>query len=158
MAVPSQLSAAALAARWAELPGRARQGGLPLVADAFAASRLVEVAGDVLRIQVPAAALARGGVFAAGGELAALVGRLLRDWAGAGVRWEASVLPADPIAAAAAAARAVRYAEALHHPLVKDLIARFDADIAARELADRGQWLDRLRREAGRDAGKAEGG
>lgn len=54
--------------------------------------------------------------------------------------------------------RSRRYRLAEHHPVVQDLLKRFDADITGRELIDVQEWLARFRSEQGRDGGTEEPG
>jgi len=42
--------------------------------------------------------------------------------------------------------RAKRYVDAQKHPVVQDLLKRFEADIVAREPGNRQAWEERMRR------------
>nr|MBA3685864.1 hypothetical protein [Planctomycetota bacterium] len=77
--------------------------------------------------------------------------RLLAAIAGHPVRWRARARTGGPTAAArlgedeaAAQDRARRYKEAQNDPVIKELLARFEADIVAREPATRQEWEERL--------------
>ncbi len=56
---------------------------------------------------------------------------------------ELHAAPADP---ENAEERARRYAEAQKHPVVMELLKRFEADIVAREPGDTKAWEERMRR------------
>jgi len=53
---------------------------------------------------------------------------------------------ATPAAPPDADERAKRYTEAQKHPVVQDLIKRFEADIVAREPGNQQAWEERMRR------------
>lgn len=145
---PAPLTFGELVQRWEQLADRARKGGLLLVAQAFAGAKPLELTAGALTIEA-AAEHVRGNVF--GGEFAEPVSRLLTEVAGRPLRLVVKERAGGPSVAARAGetpadaeARARRYQEAQQHPLVKELLRRFEADIVAREPGDEKAWRERL--------------
>lgn len=120
------------------------QGGLPLVAAAIADSTPVTLIADALTITAP---VTRQGVLTdpeqqrmVGNACLAVFGRRLRLV----VRADAATVGGQP---AVTDERQRRYQAAQEHPVVKEILQRFGADLVGRELVDVQTWLARLAAE-----------
>jgi hypothetical protein len=120
-------------ARWGEGARAALGGGKPALAAAVTGTRLVALEGDLLTIEEPVGRSPGLADMATDLEhhLSALFGRPLRG----------RVTVARP---ALGDDRASRYQAAQAHPLVKDLVRRFEADVISREVVGRAEWLERF--------------
>ena len=142
--VAGDLTLAALQPRWSELVRQLLQGGLPLVSAALGDSTPVTLSADVLTITTPAARLAilsdpEQQRLVANACLA-VFGRRLRlvvRAGGANVGGQPAVTDE----------RQRRYQAAQEHPVVKEILQRFGADLVGRELVDVQTWLARLAAE-----------
>lgn len=150
--VAGELTLATLQPRWGELVRQLLQGGLPLVSAAIGDSTPVGLSADALTITAPAA---RQGVLTdpeqqrmVTNACSAVFGRRLRlvvrtsgatlgGGAGGGVGGQPAVTDE----------RQRRYQAAQEHPVVKEILQRFGADLVGRELVDVETWLARLATE-----------
>ncbi len=120
------------------------QGGLPLVSAAVGDSTPLSLSGDVVTISAPAARHAvlndpeQQRMIANAGL--AVFGRRLRLVVRAG---DARVGDQPALTDE----RQRRYHAAQEHPLVKEIVQRFGADLVGRELVDVETWLARLAAE-----------
>ena len=140
-------SLATLQPRWGELVRQLLQGGLPLVAAAIGDSTPVALSGDALTITSPAARL---GILTepeqqrmVANACLAVFGRRLRLVVRAGGP-ASGKLAGQP---AVTDERQRRYQAAQEHPVVKEILQRFGADLIGRELVDVQTWLARLAAE-----------
>ncbi len=143
-AAAAELSLATLQPRWSELVRQLLQGGLPLVAAAIGDSTPVAVQAEALTISAP---LTRHGVLTdpeqqrmVANACLAVFGRRLRLVVRAG----GAMVGDQP---AITDERQRRYHAAQEHPLVKEIVQRFGADLVGRELVDVETWLARLATE-----------
>ena len=139
-----ELSLATLQSRWGELVRQLLQGGLPLVAAAIGDSTPVTLSTDSLTITAPPARLSvltdpEQQRMVANACLA-VFGRRLRLVVRAG----GATVGGQP---AVTDERQRRYQAAQEHPVVKEILQRFGADLIGRELVDVQTWLARLAAE-----------
>lgn len=134
--------------RWGELGQHLLRAGAPLLAAALGEATPVAATSDQLTVEAPAARMTvltdPEQQRVVGNACLALFGARLRLV----VRPRAGKLGAQP---AVTDERQRRYQAAQEHPVVRELMQRFEADLVGRELIDLQTWLGRLAAE--RDAG-----
>jgi hypothetical protein len=109
-------------------------GGLPLLAATWGEARVLSVRDDLVSIQVPQRRLA----LLADEEQATLLGTAVGSVLGRRVRIRAT---AGSETGTTGDERTRRYQAAERHPLVQDLMKRFQAELVGRELVDFETWL-----------------
>ncbi len=125
-----------LQARWGELPRIAMRDQQVELATALATSNPVALAVDLLTVEFAGAFSER---FNSAPELQRILEALVELLAGRRLR----VVARRP-GGSGADERGRRYQAAQANPLVKALLGRFGADIVAREMIARDDWLQRL--------------
>ena len=137
-----------IAGRWGELGQHLLRAGAPLLAAALGEATPVAATSEQLTVEAPAGRMAvltdPEQQRVVGNACLALFGARLRLV----VRPRAGKLGAQP---AVTDERQRRYQAAQEHPVVRELMQRFEADLVGRELVDLQTWLGRLaaEREAG---------
>ena len=132
-------------ARWGELGQHLLRLGAPLLAAAITEAKPVGVSGDQLTITAPANRVAllldpeQGRVIA--GACMALFSQRLR------LVVTGTAQHANSLQTGVTDERSRRYQAAQEHPVVRDLMQRFEADLVGRELIDLKTWLARLAAE-----------
>ncbi len=127
---------ARLTSRWAELPRQALRDFQVALGTALTDSRPVGLSGGTLTVEMPADfCTAHGDDPVVRSHLAGLVERI------AGTRLELVLRPRTT----GGDVRGRRYQTAAEHPLVKELVTRFEADILAREVMNAEEWRARLK-------------
>lgn len=119
------------------------QGGLPLAAAALGESTPVAVGSDTLTISAPAARM----TVLSDPEQQRLVANACLAVFGQRLRLVVRAGAAAPGQPAVLDERQQRYLAAQAHPVVKELLQRFGADLVGRELVDVQTWLARLAAE-----------
>ena len=144
-AAPSGDLLATVTARWGELGQHLLRLGAPLLAVAIAEAKPVGLSGDQLIIAVPAnrvpLLLDPEQTRVIAGACIALFSQRLRLV----IRGTAEV--SDPLRTVVTDERSRRYQAAQEHPVVRELIQRFEAELVGRELIDVKTWLARLAAE-----------
>ncbi len=129
-----------LQSRWGEVQRKLLTGGLPLLAAALAESSAVAWTGDLLTLAAPA----RRQALLLDPEQQRLLAGAVASVVGARpkivLRTAGGVAQADPVADE----RKRRYTTAASHPLVQDIVKRFQAELVGQEIIDLETWLARL--------------
>ncbi len=134
-----------IVADWASLGQQLLKAGAPLLAAAIGDATPTALSGDQLTLAAPPARIAllsdpeqQRVIAAAGTAVFGLRFRLVvKLKAGAGGSSDTGVTDA----------RQRRYLAAQEHPVVKELMQRFEADLVGRELVDFATWIQRLTAE-----------
>jgi hypothetical protein len=122
--------------RWPELARAVLVQGDPTLAAALTGTRVVAMEGDLITVEAPP----RPNAAQTTALETALPPHLLTAF---GTTMRVACVAARPEADDGSADL---YRAAQSHPLVKDLMRRFEADIVSREIMDREEWLRRQER------------
>ena len=131
-----------ITARWGELGQHLLRLGAPLLAAAITEAKPVGISGDQLTITAPANRVPllldpeQARVIA--GACMALFSQRLR------LMVKGTAQSGNPLQTGVTDERSRRYQAAQEHPVVRDLMQRFEADLVGRELIVLETWLARL--------------
>ena len=123
------------------MPKALLTAGLPLAAAAFGDGRPTALDGDTLTVAVAS----RHAVALRDAEQLRLIAAVTGSALGRSITLRLSAIGGD--GEEVLDERQRRYREAERHPLVQELLKRFEGDLTTREMVDFSTWLERLATE-----------